>query len=184
MRSDISNISLQLERLSRPFWESGEFWISCLFGAAGLIFSFLAYREARRAKRAAIDAGRNVKIQSIAIELSEVSQRLDSIEPTISYTEARNLLAEISRKLRRVTSPFADDVRLSSAISLLRDALEAAQESLKSVRPAFISGEEQPPEVVYYGIENDFSSINNLIADLIGLLEKGTIGLEDANVSS
>lgn len=167
--------------VSIPFWDRTDFWISTGIGLFGLYFSIRAFHEAKRAKKAAVEAGRTVKIQTVAIELSEVSQKLDAIEPDISFSEARNLLAEISRKLRRVTSPFADDLLLSEAISSLRDAMDAAQVSLKAVRPASEQGESEASSSVYYGIENDFSNINNLIADLIGLLEKNTISLGEAN---
>ncbi|OOG55161.1 hypothetical protein B0E47_10210 [Rhodanobacter sp. B05] len=120
----------------------------------------------------------------MAIELSEVSQKIDAIEPDISYGDARNLLAEISRKLRRVTSPFESDAKLKAAIAALRDAIETTRTSLKAVRPLKENGESQIESAVYYGIEADFSNINNLVADLQGLLEMYSINSGDNDASA
>jgi hypothetical protein len=181
VQQDLAQIHKALDAIASattpPFWQRFDFWFFTAIGLFGLFFSVRAFMEAQAAKRAATAAGKTVKVQTVAIELSEVAQKIDAIEPTITFSDARNLLAEISRKLRRVISPFAEDADLVSAIEALRTALTSAQDSLKSVRP---SGTEDATAstAVYYGIENDFANINNLVADLIGLLEKRTIGLE------
>src|SRR5262245_23235861 len=102
---------------STPFWKQPDFWIGQLVGLAGLVFSFLGYREAQRAKRAATAAGRTVKLQTVTIELSEISQKLEKIQPEIRFDEARDLLSESSRRLRRAVSPFAKDSTLGPVIA-------------------------------------------------------------------
>lgn len=174
-----SDVAIELAKLAQSidkgFWEDYGFWIGTAINVLGLYFSLLAFREAGKARQAAVDAGRTVKGQSVAIELSEVAQRLDSIQPEITYREARDVLSEISRRVRRVISPFADDVLLSPAVEALRVSLSGAQDSLKAVRPTDPSAENNAPDAVYFGVENEFSSINNAIADFLGLLEKKTI---------
>jgi hypothetical protein len=165
--------------LSRPFWEAPDFWIGLAVGLIGTCLSALAFWEARQAKRAATEAGRTVKLQTITIELTEIGQRLDKIQPEIRFSEARDLLAEINRRLRRVTSPYATDGELASSIAGLREALQVAQSSLKAVRPTDPDSEADAPNAVYFGIESDFANINNSVADLLGLFEKRTLDFGD-----
>lgn len=173
-----------LELLQQPFWHRVDFWIATVLGAAGLIFSILAFLEAAKAKRAAIAAGRTVKLQTIAIELTEVSLKLDRIETNIRFSEARDLLAEISRRLHRATSPFANDSKLSGSISATLAALSAAQTSLKAVRPTDPTKEDEAPFATYNAIEDNFATINNCVGDLVGLLEKETFNFGEEDVES
>jgi len=188
MLTDVQRLELAidgiLKLLQYPFWKRAEFWIAMIVGLAGVSFSLLAFLEARRAKRAATEAGRTVKLQTITIELTEIAQKLDRIQPEIRFNEARDLLAEISRRLRRVISPFANDEELSASITAARDALLAAQNSLKSVRPADPAKEGDVPHAVYYAVEGDFATINNFVADLLGLFEKKTIDFGDDHAES
>lgn len=158
-----------------PFWQRGDFWIGLIVSAAGVGFSVLAFLEARRAKTAATEAGRTVKIQTITIELTEVAQRFDRLSMDVRFSEARDLLNEASRRIRRVVSPFQNDGALQETIVSLKGALDEAKKSLNDVRPATPSDESQTPHAVYYAIEADFATINGYLADLLGLFEKKTI---------
>ena len=88
-------------------------------------------------------------------------------------------MSEISRRLRRVTSPFAKELALSGAITALRDALQAARSSLKAVRPTDLTKESEVPQAVYMAVEADFAAISDCVADLMGLLEKETLDFGD-----
>lgn len=163
------------------FYKEIDFWIATIIGLGSLFFSFKAFLEARRAKRAATEAGKTVKIQSITIELTEISQKLDRLRLDIPFDEARDLLTEISRRIRRVISPFQKDPDLCETITALKDTLSNAKNSLNSVRPSDPSKEIEVPHAVYYAIEGDFAAINNAVADLLGLFEKKTINFGDEN---
>lgn len=165
-----------LPEVFEKFWQKGDFWINLVIGIAGLVFSILAFSEARKAKRAATEAGRTVKIQTVTIDLTEIAQKLDRLNPKISYTDARDLLTEISRKLRRIVSPFGDDPKLATAIGQLKETLDAAKAALDSVRPADIDSESSAPNAVYNAVEGFFADISNLVADLLGLFEKENLG--------
>jgi hypothetical protein len=179
------NMVGDLVRNSRiSFWNLPEFWIGTALTSAGLIFSVRAFREAREAKRAATAAGRIVKIQTITIELTEVSQRLDRLRTDIHFNEARDMLNEVSRRLRRVISPFQKDQELEDTIVKLRAALEAAKKALNEVRPSDPSKEADAPYVVYNAIEADLATINGLVADLLGLFEKKTINFGDEHANA
>ena len=134
-------LRMVLEAIHSPFWARVDFWISTLLGLGGLLFLLAAFVEARQAKRAATDAGRTVKLHATTMDLTELSQKLDRIPPELLYNEARDLLAEISRRLRRLVSPFAKDDELSAPIHALREALANAQESLKLTRPTAFAAE-------------------------------------------
>lgn len=132
-----------------------------------------AFREARSAKEAATAAGRTVKIQTVTIELTEIAQKLDRIQPELAFAEAGDLLREIQRRLRRLMAPFATDPELRDAIGAVLQALQAAQTSLKAVRPTDPAAE--APNSVYYGTQDAFDTISNCVADLLGLFEKQTL---------
>jgi hypothetical protein len=173
-----------LQQVQSPFWHHVDFWIGAALSVAGLLFSILAFVEAKRAKQAAIAAGRTVKLQTIAIELSELTQKLGPIEPDILWKEARDTLAYISYRVHRATSPFTNDLKLSANISATLGALAAAQASLKAVRPTDPAKEKEAPLAVYNAIEDNFLTINNLVADLIGLIEKQGIESGDGDGES
>lgn len=177
-----SLITLQYEFLRRP-----DFWISLIIDLAGLIVGIfalvyairafneatLAKGEAEKAKDAATEAGKTVRAQSVAIELGEIPTKLGRLQPDTEFSQARELLNEISWRTRRAISPFSEELPLKAVIEAIRKALDTAQTSLNNLRPA--SGQAEVPGVIYNGLESDFAVIGNLIADLLGLLDKRTI---------
>jgi hypothetical protein len=185
MPSDIQpSLDRIIDLIQRPFWTQIGFWISIIVSALGVYFSIRAFIEARQAKRAATAAGRTVKLQTTAIELTEIAQKLDRMQPDIRFDEARDILSETSRRLLRAISPFASEPALSKAIGTLRQALDAAHSSLKSVRPSDPAKESEVPNVVYYAIEDDFAMLNNCVAELLGLFEKQSFDFGDKNAKS
>lgn len=183
-----SQIEQAIARLQQPFWQRGEFWFFAVLGVlalgvgiAGLVYAILAFKEAQlakiaaeNAKHAALEAGKTVRVQTVAIELGEVSQKLERLRPKILFADARDLLNEISKRIRRNVSPFAEEPGLKPSIAAVRQALDAAQKSLNDVRPATPENESEAPNAVFNGIEADFALIGNLVADLLGLFEKQT----------
>jgi len=91
--------------LAVPFYADWSFWISNVVGVLGLLFSILAFIEARRAKLAASDAGRIVKIQTITIELTEIAQRLDKLDKRLGSGSCTEY------DLLRYGRPFRSDQR-------------------------------------------------------------------------
>lgn len=165
--------------LERPFYYKGDFWISLVLALLGLAVSFMAYRQAEeakdeaiKAKDAATEAGRTIKLQTMTVELAEVAQKLDRVQPGMKFNVAKDLFNETSRRLRRVMAPFAENERLQEAIEAVRAALDETQISLKQVRPTDPAKEGEAPDAVYYAIEDNFATINNCVADLIGLVER------------
>lgn len=157
--------------LKEPYWEKVDFWLFLVLGISGLVFSILAYREANQAKLAATKAGQVVKIQSVLIDLTELGQKINRLDPNIRFNDARDLLTETSSKIRRIVSPFNGDDGLKTTIENLLAALDSAQAALNSVRPITIAAESSAPQAVFYGIQENFSGISNLVAELLGLFE-------------
>jgi hypothetical protein len=111
--NDFQALQQVLQRLDIPFWKHADFWIASILGVAGVGVSFLAYRQAEaakeeaiQAKEAATEAGRTVKLQTMSIELTEIAQKLDRIQPGIKFNAAKDLFNETSRRLRRAMAPF------------------------------------------------------------------------------
>lgn len=151
-----------------------EFWITLLMGLLGVIFSLLAFMEAKKAKNAAAEAGKTVKIQTITIELTEIAQRLDKLNFELSFSEARDLLNEVARRLRRLIAPFQTNEDMSEACKCLKDALDEAKQALEEIRPT-IEGVELAENTVYFATQGHFANISSLVAEIMGLFEKRTI---------
>jgi hypothetical protein len=153
-----------------PFWDRGDFWVGVVLGVvgisvavAGLIYSFKAFEEAKRATRAAKEAGRTVKMQTTAVELSEVTHRPGKIQPEIRFNDARELINEISYRLRRSIAPFESDPALNGPISALLDLLGVAKDALGSVQP---TGQGETPNSVYYAVQAQFGAVSDAVASL------------------
>jgi Flp pilus assembly protein TadG len=185
MQVDLQTAVSQLnEIVQRPFWSRLDFWIgiiSIVVSTGGLIYAIRAFYEAKRATRAATAAGRTVRLQTVAIELSEIIQKLERLQADIRFTEAQELLNEVSRRLRRFVSPFSDDNKLSPSITLCLSALDGAQKSLNGVRPTDPSKAGELPGVVYWAVQGDFATINSSVAALQGLFEKESFHFGDYN---
>lgn len=163
------------EKLNESFWSSPEFLISSVLGVAGLIFSFFAYVEAKKAKQAAIDAGEFIQIQSITIELNEMLHLLQSISLNIQYKEARDVLTTVKNKLRRYLASYKNDDVYRGACKNILDSLQYAQKALDDVKPSGAELENSGYGVVYYGIEGSFSIVCGNVSELMGLFERRAI---------
>lgn len=184
-----STLMRVLQIMDTPFWKHWDFWISTVIGLVGAAIAFGAYKqaeraeeqaklakeEAQKAKQAATEAGRTVKLQTVCIELSEISQKLDGVYPGIIFSDAKDLFNDTSGHLLRVMAPFAEQTDLREQIAAVKAAIEAAQASLKQVRPTDPAKENEAPNAVYNGIEDNFSTIKFNVATLTGLMEKLTM---------
>lgn len=168
-----------IEILSEPFYKSWSFWISNIIGIASIYFSVKAFIEARHAKNAASEAGRTVKIQTITIELTEIAQRLDKLDFDLSFSDARDLLNEVSRRLRRLIAPFQSTTDLVTPCENLKRALDEAKNALDELRPQENGlNEEIPQNSVYFATQGHFANISSLVAEIMGLFEKRTIEVD------
>jgi hypothetical protein len=158
-----------------PFWQSFDFWIFVLLSIASLIASLRAFSEARKARYAAYEAGKTVKLQTITIELSEIVQKLEKLDTYIDFSTARDLLSEMNRKIRRLVSPFQDDDDFKVLIEKIKTVLDETKKSLTLVRPVDDFEEEEVTQAVYNATESYFAELSGLIAELMGLIEKRTI---------
>lgn len=156
LQAAVDNI-LKLSQV--PFWEHPDFWISFLVGSilgiVSIIYARKAFVEAGEAKKAANEAGKTVKYQTVAIELTELLPKLSTPTDEIKYNEARNLLSETGQRLHRLLSPFedADDKRIAAKIVELMKLLNDTGVSLNSVRPQDVKSEADAPNAVYNAIK-------------------------------
>lgn len=190
MPTDIqSMLTRVLQAVDTPFWKHWDFWISTVIGLFGAIISFGAYlqagraeqeaklakEEAEKAKQAATEAGMTVKLQTVCIELSEIAQKLDGLYPGIKFVDAKNLFNDTSGHLLRLMAPFAEQANLREQITAIKADIEAARASLKLVRPTDPAKEDEAPNAVYNGIEDNFAAIKFRVAELTGFMEKLTM---------
>jgi|ERR1017187_3297139 uncharacterized protein (UPF0147 family) len=172
-------VQAQLQHIQQvidmPCWNRIDFWI----GLAALFFSFLAFIEAKQAKRAAKAAGTIVKMQTVVSDLTEISTRLDRLDPDIEFTQARDFINEVSRRIRRLVSPFTHDADLAGPITILRESLTRVIASLNDVLQE--PGAPLAPRATYYGVQSSLMTVNGQIADLLGLLESKSAHIPEHN---
>jgi len=177
MQLDFQSLAEQITGLSTvvttPFWKEFDFWIPVIVGIVGSFFSVLAFLQARKAKDAAIEAGNTVKMQTIIIELSEVSHRLDSLDMKVQFSEVRDLVNQTSRRLERLMAGFHDHAEFGETVSALEEALKIAQASLVDVCP-INPNIEDTSYAVYHAIQVPLANLNGLVGKFMGLLEKKT----------
>lgn len=169
---EISKLS---EKLVISFYQDWGFWIGVFLSLIGILFSVKAFIEAKKARQAALEAGRTVKIQTVTIELTEIAQRLDKLNYDLNFSDARDLLNEISRRLRRLIAPFQSSDDFLTVCCELKTALEDARVALDGVRPADNQAAGLPPNAVYFATQGHFSIISALVAEITGLFEKRNI---------
>lgn len=172
---EIKKLVEAISSAAEPFYSYPEFWIATVIGTASVYFSVKAFNEAKAAKTAAYEAGKTVKIQTITIELTEIAQRLDKLDFELSFSEARDLLNEVSRRLRRLIAPFQETGDLIEPCDNLKNALDGAKTALDEVRPQSGESEDLPPNTIYFATQGHFSNISSLVAEIMGLFEKRTI---------
>lgn len=164
-----------IEEVSIPFWQTLDFWLFLVLSVLSLLAAIKAFVEARRAKMAAYEAGKTVKLQTITIELSEIVQKLEKLDIYIEFSTARDFLNEINRRVRRLISPFQDEVEYQDLIEKIKNILDEAKKSLIQVRPIEEIDEDTLTQAVYNATESYFAELSGLIAELMGLFEKRTI---------
>jgi hypothetical protein len=174
----------QIEQALRtPYWHHADFWINAAIGAAGAIigavglyYAIKAFRAARAAQRAAMDAktaadqaGRFMTMQTVAIELMGISQRLNNLDQKIRFREARFLLDEVTGKIHRFTAPFLNNPELAPSITRIHETLISTKNALSGVIPS--PGEEEVEGQTYNAIQGETATLNLYVNDLLGLLE-------------
>lgn len=159
----------------KPFYWLPEFWIGLFVGLVSVVFSYKAYREAMAAKKAAREAGQSVKIQTVTIELSEITQKLERLQLGWSFGEARDLLTEVSRRLHRQIAPLGNLNEIKTPWENLKVGLAGAREALEGVRPQGGNESSISPSAVYFAMQTHFSNISDMVAEIMGLCEKRTI---------
>src|SRR5699024_10169155 len=106
--------------------------------------------------QAAEEAGKTVKVQTVAVELSEISIKLDRLSDNMTYFEVRDLLNEISRKIRRLISniSYITDKDFDSTSKKLITTLDKAKKALADVKPSTKNiDKKEEQESVYFAIE-------------------------------
>ena len=139
----------------------------------GIGVSYFAWKAAKSASEAALDAKKTIHIQSIIIELSEINSKLDNLEQNISFDKAREYIIQLNRKIARSTSLISSDLKMSSNVDSINSTLTLLQTSLDSVRP--IGKAVIPSTSIYHALESNLRTLSIDIAKLIGLLENETI---------
>jgi hypothetical protein len=184
MTNDVQQLQATLDSVLRtaqaPFYNRADFWeflislvVGLIVGGLSIYYAYNAYVEAGEAKKAAREAGKTVKYQTVAIELVELQQKLESPGFDIRFEVARDRLSETTKRLHRILSPFEDDPQLKDKIATLWALLSTTKGSLNAVLPDDLNKIEAP-QATYRAIEGHFAAICDSVGGLVGLFEQKT----------
>jgi hypothetical protein len=184
----IDSLHLKFAQLTNHnFLRQPDFWINVAIGLGGAFIGYLAWREAGRAfkeagkakdaataaKDAATEAAKAVKIQTVAIDLTEIIQKLDKFDMNITYQDARDSYNETNRKIRRLLAPYVKDENLKLKIGEIFGTLDQIKQNLISVRPFNVDKDvSSTGNNVYFAIEADFSILSGNLAEVCGIFEQ------------
>lgn len=175
-KDQIEKLETILNNTSEQFYENFGFWIGIILSIIGIIISWIAYKEAERAKIAAFKAANFVRIQSITIELTEITQRLDKINPNLDYSTARDFFNEVSRRIRRSLSSISQHPEFSQKTNQIITTLNGIKKNLDDVRKTALEDKSLLEGIdIYLIIEGEFSTLSGDLAELCGILEQKTI---------
>src|ERR1035437_9140515 len=174
-----------------PYYQTFSFWIGIVLSLigigitiSGLVYSIKAFKQAKDAKKEAIAAknaaafaGKIVKMQSISIDLLEISQLIEKLDYSVDYSKARDFFNFVTRKLNRLMTVFEGDPNYKEIIGQIDSTLEELKTSLEGVRPI---GERvlNDEHAVYYAIESHFTKLIGQISKLMGRCENKVIEKE------
>jgi hypothetical protein len=105
----ISIFLLLADTTPDSFLRHPDFWIAIGVAIIGIIISWFAFRDARRAFRKAEKASKTVKKQSIIISISETI-RLCQIRGNTNYEDSNSKLMEINGKVRNIMGLYRDEL--------------------------------------------------------------------------
>jgi len=171
----LKNLESINHNLNQPFYSDWAFWIGVILSLIGIAISWIAYKEAEKAKEAAFKAGSIVRLQSITIELTEIIQRLDKINTDLDYSSARDFFNELSRKIRRSIAVISTNPDFKDKTDEIVTNLNAIKTNLDDVRKTAIEDKSLLEGIdLYFIIEGDFSNLSGNLAELCGILEQKT----------
>lgn len=163
-------------KIDKPFYYDFGFWIGLIIGLLGIFISWIAYKEAEKAKEAAFKAGNIVRLQSITIELTEIIQRLDKINTDLDYSTARDFFNELSRKIRRSISVISTSPEYSNKTNEIIAILNTIKNNLDDVRKNVMVDKSLLQGIdLYFTIEGDLSDLSGNLAELCGMLEQKAV---------
>jgi hypothetical protein len=188
--TDVQSALSQIRQiLDTPFYYRWDFWISTVIGVIGAFIAYGAYTqaekaeveaksaklEAEKAKQAALEGGKTVKLQTVCIDLSQIAQKLGAaVQPGIKFAKAKELFNETSGHLLRVMAPFGEHSNFRAAIGTVKTAIQGTHDALQQVAPTDPAKENETPYAVYNGVEDQFATLKFAVDELSGLMEAQT----------
>jgi hypothetical protein len=153
------------------FWLWPNFWIEIGFSIAGLLFSVLAFNQARKAKVAADKAGKIVKRQSIMLAVAETIKYCQQIRGNLNYEDSNTRLMEIVGKVRNVIGLYRESIELHHPI-LLNDigaCVLRAQDEFNTLERSANKG------VIWGAMRPIYNTLAGHLSELQGVLENELI---------
>jgi hypothetical protein len=157
-----------------------DFYFFLFLTLIGIGFSIASFVEAKRAKIAAQEAGKIVKIQDILLEISEITN-MAFIDINDNYQRASDRIKTFSGKINYIIAILKNEVYIDTAeLSDIMETLKAIRNKLNQLNPiiaATISGgaENNISGLIYYSLESDLVNLNAQMNKLAGELHRNII---------
>ncbi len=167
--------------------------IGLITGPVGLFYSFKSFGQAKEAKDEASEAktaakeagqlaGKIIKRQSIALEISEIYHMCE-IKPGINFFEAHEKFADIYSKVRNIIGLFGrnSDPNLQDIFQRIENSLGEIKAVLLNINPTVSTNTDKSKnkktdkEFIYFLLANPFASLMGDLTELKGILESQLI---------
>jgi hypothetical protein len=175
---DISEIAKHVISLTDN-WKSWQFWIGTGLGVASVIFSIMAFIEAKNAKNAAIKARISLSVRNIENELEVEINLLNSIRSDITYNEMRKICLDLTSKIVRIKE-VVDKLKLidNNDIKKIDQVIDNLSYELSRVRPDFENTE--TTHQIFNGMAIVIADTSQLLSSIVGKIQvKNLLGDSD-----
>jgi hypothetical protein len=166
---DVNEIAKQVISLTDN-WKSWQFWIGTGLGIASVIFSIMAFIEAKNAKKAAIKARISLSVRNIENELDIEINSLNSIRSDISYNEMRKICLDLTTRIVRIKE-IVDKLKLidNDDIKKIDQVINNLNSELSRVRPDFENTE--TTHQIFNGMAIVIADTSQLLSSIVGKIQ-------------
>lgn len=151
-------------------WKSLQFWIGVSLGLASVVFSLMAFFEAKKAKKAAMKARVSFSIRNIETELNIEISLLNGINNTISYNDMRKISLELSSKMARINEIIVQQKLVDKTdIQKIDMVINNFNSTLSQVKPDY--EDKDMKFQIFNGMSTVITETSQLLSTIVGKIQ-------------
>lgn len=159
------------------FYKDPGFYIGIGVGIIGICISYASFRQAKKAKEAALSAAQRVKTQEMIIDIQNIISSC-SIEMGIDYYKASITCNAITSRIKHLLGYYRNYLNndIQGILKSIETSLDTMRNTLNSNNPVLIPNQQNNVQYqIYYSIEPLFTTILGDLGLLQGLLENQSL---------